>query len=231
MHMALEGYLSRSGWNVGTPHLSEFMKKLFPDEYAATRDLLDSERKKAEQEEKTAQEEFVPWEPYDKSDPGSDVVEVSSPGGGMVPGQRPVTNPRLRSPATEPDVAQMTTQEGAAQPRSRSWLSLLLVVLLVLLCAAAGVILWQLYEEDKAPAQTPPPATSGTLDTHSEPPGATVFVNGKPRGKTPLKLADLPLGEELTVRFELSGYQDYIQPVKLTTMQATAVVRARMVRE
>ncbi|MFC1655155.1 serine/threonine protein kinase, partial [Myxococcota bacterium] len=89
MHAALEGYLGRSGWAVGSPHLSEFMKKLFPDEYEQTRVLLDQEQQKVEVEQKIAKEEFVPWEPYEQKVAGEDPSQVlgihQTPQGPMTP--------------------------------------------------------------------------------------------------------------------------------------------------
>jgi hypothetical protein len=41
---------------------------------------------------------------------------------------------------------------------------------------------------------------------HSRPQGASVTINGEKRGKTPLTV-ELERGEQVTVRFSLSGYQ------------------------
>ncbi len=70
MHVALERHLSQSGWTVGTPHLSEFMKKLFPETYQETSRLLADEQKKIEAADQKNRDTFIPWEPYGETPSG-----------------------------------------------------------------------------------------------------------------------------------------------------------------
>lgn len=48
---------------------------------------------------------------------------------------------------------------------------------------------------------------SGTLDVMSDPPGAEVMINGIVRGKTPLKVTEIPKGRAV-VKFRLDGFAD-----------------------
>lgn len=71
-------------------------------------------------------------------------------------------------------------------------------------------------------AISPKPAVStGTLAVESRPPGAAVAINGKPSGKTPLTINDLPPGE-YRVTLTLAGYRDFA-----TTVRVVAGERAR----
>lgn len=56
---------------------------------------------------------------------------------------------------------------------------------------------------------------SGTVDCTTDPPGATVLVNGIERGKTPLALTHIPKGlAAITVK--LAGYRDETRELRLT---------------
>ena len=56
---------------------------------------------------------------------------------------------------------------------------------------------------------------SGTVDCTTDPPGATVLVNGVERGKTPLALTHIPKGlAAITVK--LAGYRDETRELRLT---------------
>jgi serine/threonine protein kinase len=199
MHAALESYLGRSGWNVGSPHLSEFMKKLFPEDYEETRILLAQEQEKVEVEQKTAREEFVPWEPYEHKNDDDDPSRV--PGIDQMP-RKPMT-PQPAMAASRP------------APRRSSPITWILVLLLLLLLAGAGFILYRLYSQKAAPTPAEKTAESGALLVESDPEGADLSVNGKPEGTTPVAVRHLPFGEELTVRIEKDGYEIYITPVVL----------------
>ncbi|MCK7482808.1 MAG: hypothetical protein M0C28_41085 [Candidatus Moduliflexus flocculans] len=118
MHQALEGYLNRSNWGVGTPHLSEFMKKLFPDEYKEIRDLLNQERLKAEAENRSdtaaakkaqSEEAFVAWEPY--QDEASGMGNLP-----MAPSGRPNSAPVLQTVRPATAAASPAPARAAAGP-------------------------------------------------------------------------------------------------------------------
>ncbi len=68
---------------------------------------------------------------------------------------------------------------------------------------------------------------NGTLYVVSTPSGASVYINGKYMGKTPLKLSLVP--GNYTVKIEKSGYQTAIRHVELTsnaTMSVGAVLQS-----
>jgi serine/threonine protein kinase len=211
MHAALEGYLGRSGWTVGSPHLAEFMKKLFPDEYEETRKLLDLEQKKVEEEQETTKEKFTPWEPYEHKQAGEDPSQMLG-----------VHQTPQRSMTPEPGVP-------SPPPRKQSSpITWILVILLLLLIAGAGFILYQIYSEKKAPAPAAKNVESGTLLIESTPESADVSINGKPEGETPVAIRNLPFGEELTIRLDKEGYQVFITPVLLSAEEPEFTLKAKL---
>ncbi|MBN2495945.1 MAG: protein kinase [Deltaproteobacteria bacterium] len=235
MAQALEGYLNRSGWNVGTPHLAEFMRKLFPDEYNEIRETLEAERRKAEDEDKPDKEDFVAWVPYEDSEP----VEVKSPVRPAYPTRtpppHPVASPNSRPmphPVPGPVHSTPVTRPQPVAPSGSNWVGIAIIVLLALLVVVGCFIAYSLLMQDPEPRPGPAPApdavTRGTLHVESDPPGALVFVNGKERGRTPATVDDLPLGEELTVRLEKSGYERTIIPVQLSAQHHTAPIKSTL---
>jgi TonB family protein len=69
----------------------------------------------------------------------------------------------------------------------------------------------------------------GTLLVDSEPAGASVSVNGEPRGVTPLRLAELPLGP-YALLIERAGYQPFSQTVTLSESGPAAELRPVLLR-
>jgi TonB family protein len=117
---------------------------------------------------------------------------------------------------------------------------------------ALGIVGWALWQRSQAvaPAGEPPapmaeaspaPAaeaspspvaplpTAGALQVESEPPGARVSLNGQAKGRTPLRLADLPFGA-YQVRVEQKGYEAQTRDVSLDAGSPTAEVRVALAR-
>ena len=78
--------------------------------------------------------------------------------------------------------------------------------------------------EARLVSTTPPPpvATTGTLVIESRPSGATVFVDGRRMGTTPMSLPDLSPGTR-RIRLELAGFNPWV-----TTAEVLAGTRARV---
>jgi TonB family protein len=99
---------------------------------------------------------------------------------------------------------------------------------------ALGIVGWALWQRSQTPAPAPAPApavepaapvaefsseppplpTLGALQVESEPAGARVRLNGVAKGRTPLRLADLPFGV-YEVRVEQKGYEAQTRGVSL----------------
>ena len=56
----------------------------------------------------------------------------------------------------------------------------------------------------------------------SRPPGADVFLNGKPVGTTPLMLSDVPVGEH-AIHLELAGYRRWASAVRIVASERNRV--------
>jgi len=80
--------------------------------------------------------------------------------------------------------------------------------------------------EDASPAATMPaaPTSTGTLVIDSDPPGASVSIDGEPRGVTPLRLTDLAPGA-YTITLERSGYETFNQRVTLSDVAPQAELK------
>ncbi len=62
----------------------------------------------------------------------------------------------------------------------------------------------------------------GTLQVNSQPLGASVFVNNKYAGQTPLVLRSMPVGSR-AVRLDLAGYQPWSRSVRVSANESTTV--------
>ncbi len=215
MHQALEGYLNRSGWNVGAPHLSEFMKKLFPEEYQDIRDLLKSEREKAQQEDGSSGQEFVAWEPYETEEIQESISSESKHTHDRDDAMVSI------SPANIPSHLPPSPVQSSQNSSKKNWGMIAIVILLSLLVLVGAAILLMLWNDRPTHDTTrvATQVTKGSLHLDSKPQGADVFINGKHRGTTPLDTGDLPLDEELTIKFTKKGYEIYYLPVKLTSVK------------
>lgn len=115
----------------------------------------------------------------------------------------PSAQPAATSPSTGPAAAALIPGAGAAQPQ-----------------APAGT----------APAaRTAAPVVKGTLVVRSTPRGASVAINGRARGRTPLRLTNLPAGR-YTVRVARSGYTTEERTVVLSADQPTSTLALTLAR-
>jgi hypothetical protein len=76
------------------------------------------------------------------------------------------------------------------------------------------------------PAARSRPRYQGSLRINSQPASATVFVNNKVVGQTPLVLSSLPIGSR-AIRLELRGYAPWSRSVQVVADQS-ATVTARL---
>jgi len=72
------------------------------------------------------------------------------------------------------------------------------------------------------PAVDPTPAKAGALVIESRPPGATVLMDGRPVGTTPMSLGDVRVGNH-TVRIERDGYRIWTASVKIAAGEQNRV--------
>jgi tetratricopeptide (TPR) repeat protein len=117
----------------------------------------------------------------------------------------PVDGTRLEPLDAEPDILEAPTWPGPSEPQATiqiRTLMLSLSILLVLGAAAfSGVFLYQ-YLKPKY----------GSLVIKTTPPGATIWLDGKERGVSPLNIGELRSGSH-QIKATLSGYKDFTQQV------------------
>jgi TonB family protein len=140
---------------------------------------------------------------------------------------------------------------AAARPRSGVSAGLILggaAVLFLLALVGAGIIIYRSQQQaaDPTPSAptttvvtqvaapspvepTQPPAPTGALHVESQPPGATVTVNGEAKGVTPLDLPGLPLAS-YEVKLDLRGFEPRTQSVSLTAEAPQGEVKLPLVR-
>ena len=160
------------------------------------------------------------------------------------PPPRPVPAARPARPAAAPTTVTPQPGAAAARPASSGKAgrtALLAGGALLGLVAVAAVGGWALLTRGADVSATPPgptaaptaapgtpvaappsaeptsaaPSISGVVRVASQPPGATVTVDGQARGATPVDVGELPLGAH-EVRVELRGFAPAVQKVVLT---------------
>lgn len=102
------------------------------------------------------------------------------------------------------DLSQLRTESGGSPFEKKNRLPLMIGAVAVALAATVGVLL---FKKPSAPAVTAPVAPAmATLSVKSDPPGATILIDGRAAGRTPAENLALRAG---AVRLELTleGYQ------------------------
>jgi serine/threonine-protein kinase len=104
-------------------------------------------------------------------------------------------------------------------------------VVALVLAAAVGIgvaLAPREKPQDKPPAVEPPPAAPPVLVVDTVPTGATLVVDGAPRGMTPLTMEDLALGAH-RLDATLNGYQPAQRTVSLPRAGERVVVELALV--
>lgn len=105
-----------------------------------------------------------------------------------------------------------------ARPRSRAPM---LIGALVVVAGIGGAVAFTM--RGAGPGSSPataPVQTTASLELHSQPEGASVFVDGRPTGlKTPASLTGLPVGATVKLRIDLEGYRPVSRETALSSGQ------------
>jgi len=128
------------------------------------------------------------------------------------PPEEPVRS--LPAPRQEPRPA----PPPAARGRSRAPL---LIGALVVVAGIGGAVAFTMRGggRDSAPATTTVQSTA-SLELHSQPEGASIFVDGRPTGmKTPATLSGLPVGTTVKLRIDHEGFRPVSRETALSSGQ------------
>ena len=123
-----------------------------------------------------------------------------------------LTSTRRVSILEPPEVAAL-----GSPPRGRATRVVVIVSLIAVagLIAIGGVAMRGQILHAAAPAGAPTQSTT-SLDLRSQPPGASIFVDGSPTGlRTPAVLSGLPVGRTVTLRLDLAGYSGASRQTRL----------------
>jgi serine/threonine-protein kinase len=205
MQTDLDAWLRTIESPVTTVQVGEYLQVLFAEEFEANKKLL------AEIPTATAEKLAELLGSGGGTEDGLSFDEASNPSFTSKPKTKTKTKPG--APADEeplpPPVA----------PPSRSPMR----VGIALGVAAIGTIAFLALK----PAPPPPPfvPTSGEVQVKSDPPGASIYLDGFVQdARTPTVLKDLSLGRAHEIRLELDGRQNRSQTVELTEKLPLAAV-------
>jgi hypothetical protein len=148
-----------------------------------------------------------------------DVEEVQqAPTKATVAGRsRTGTGQRYDMAATTTDVPAGPAESGMTSvvARLRSRLGISLAAALALLALVAVAIWFATKPTDANAAQ-------GRISVNTDPPGATVYVDGAPaEGKTPTTIFNLPVGKTFVIKVDLFGYEP--QQKEVMTIEGRSV--------
>ena len=117
-------------------------------------------------------------------------------------------------------MTKISVSQGGRPAPQPGWMRATLMASVVMFLLAVGVVVYNLATM----------AGSGALTVSSNPPAAEVFVDNVSKGRTPLKVDDIP-AKTYAVRVHLDGYQDWNQPVQVSEGKAPTPVKADLVRQ
>ncbi len=199
MQAALQNFARDERIDASNVALSEFMRGLFADDLArevADKDMVAQLRKSSHD-----------W-------------------GSNPPPARPATDPPRSTTISTPAAARTVTEVQAAPIQERKRQRLLLVGALASLVVLLGVGLgaWKVLHQPK-PAQVLVPQVAA-LALDSDPPGATIWLNGEMRSEvTPTTIPNLPGGGKIDLRITKDGFEPAKQTVSLDAAETRVSVK------
>jgi len=127
------------------------------------------------------------------------------------------------APRQEPRVSAAPREEArssVAAPRARSRAPMVIGAVVVLAAiGGAAAFMMRGGGHDSAPAAATG-QTTASLELHSQPEGASIFVDGRPTGlKTPATLTGLPVGTTVKLRIDRDGYRPVSRETALSSGQ------------
>jgi serine/threonine-protein kinase len=200
MQGALEDFVRRERIPVSTIVLSQFMQGLFEDKLASQKEALLQGKQLAD---------TIALEQGANSDSQIDAGRHSG------------------APA-----ASRTVTGVGVKPRSSAWLVIGLVGALVAAGAIGGGFFYMKKQAQSATATTAAtaavtqaPTVRGAIVIASDPPGATIWVNGEKRPDvTPSTLTKMSIGEPYEIKLTKDGFENASQTVTLTEVEPSGAV-------
>jgi serine/threonine-protein kinase len=207
MQAALEEFVRRERLGVSTIALSQFMQALFEEKLATQKEALLQGKQLA------------------------DIIALQNPGQGAPDS---VSNLETHAATTSTPALRSLAPPRAA--RQASGFAVGAMGLAAALSAVAGTLWWLKHHEPVGTLQAPAAAqqgalASGALAIASDPPGATIVLNGARRPeKTPATLGKLALGLPYQVTLSKDGFHDAVQTVTLTDQDPSGAMSLALQR-
>jgi serine/threonine-protein kinase len=201
LQSALEDYVRKERIPVSNVALTQYMQSLFEEKLLAQKEQILQGKQLA------------------------DIIDLQQPE------PQPEPEPRLSSSALSAPSAARTVTEIRPVKRPMSGLALAIGGVLLLGAAGGGYGLYAKARAARIAATTPPPppptppvpVNRGSLSITSDPPGATIWVDGEMRSEvTPAQIGQLPTGRTFDLRLSKEGYEPLKQQVSLTEGEPSA---------
>jgi len=210
LQSALEDYVRKERIPVSNVALTQYMQSLFEEKLLAQKEQILQGKQLA------------------------DIIDLQQPENAAqndVDGSQRLSSSLLSAPSA----ARTLTEIHAVQPRSHATTIIAAVALLALV--GAGVYWSVLRQRARIEAvQLPPPPppvvkNRGTIDVSSDPPGATIWIDGEMRAAvTPAQVGQLPTGRSFEVRLSKDGFEALKKTVSLTDTEPGAKWDAQLTR-
>jgi serine/threonine-protein kinase len=141
------------------------------------------------------------------------------------------TGMMLASTSQSMPAAYRTVTDVSARGHRSKGMFLGIAIGMILFCGLAAVVGFVLVR--RAPAATTatpaPAAPKGSLEISSDPPGASIWINGDLRAETtPATIAQLPVGVALDVKLTMDGYEHAKRSVTLEDGKPAEPVRVEL---
>jgi serine/threonine-protein kinase len=208
MQAALEEFVRRERLGVSTIALSQFMQALFEEKLATQKEALLQGKQLA------------------------DIIALQNPGQ-----VGPDSVPNLETHAATTSTPAFRSLAPPRAPRQTSGLAVGSMGLAAALSVVAGAVWWMKQHEPVAALQPQAvaaqqgAATIGALAIASDPPGATIVLNGARRPeKTPATIGKLALGLPYQVSLSKDGFRDAVQTVTLTDQDPSGAMSLALQR-
>jgi serine/threonine-protein kinase len=203
MQAALEDFVRHERIPVSNIALTRFMQSLFEEKLASHKKDLIEGKQLADLIELRRQSDEPPGR---ESEPGA-------------------TRSALGVLSTPPAAARTVTDVNAASRKNSNGIIAALAIAATL--GASGVAYWQHKQKVASVVEMPPAGTAsrGTISVTSDPPGATIWIDGEMRTEvTPATIAHLPTGRAIDVKVTKEGFEIAKQTVTLADTDPSATL-------
>jgi serine/threonine-protein kinase len=211
LQSALEDFVRRDRIPVSNVALTQYMQSLFEEKLAAQKQQLLQGKQLA------------------------DIIDLQQPGEGTQ--SDPENGGRLSSSVMSAPSAARTLTEIRAVKRSAT-IGAVAIATVVLGGITAAALGWRAHQRTLAsnvvvtqPAEPAVPANRGSIAFTSDPPGASIWIDGEMRPEvTPAHIAQLPTGRALDVKLSKEGFEPQKKTMTLTDAEPSGTWNATMSR-